>query len=309
MTRWGPWQRTMAVASVAAAAAWLLGAVGEAVQGPLQAGYARALAGESATQAVVLVDTADADEVQGLAAALVGDGARLVVDAEGVTGCGLRVADGTCLAEQVPEDRSGGPWIREGTAAAAALAAIDAGPAGPVAVRYVRRLPTVAAARVVAGEIPAGTFAGRVVVVGRADAAAASVATPLGAMSPAQVLAQALLGVLDGAAPVAVAGWARALGLCAWAGVSALLLRRRGGRALVGMMIAALVIDAGLYIGGIAAGLAGPCMVATLVVGAIEVGLRVVRVTGRAAEPGRDAEPAASGLHARPSGPDQVTGA
>ena len=48
---------------------------------------------------------------------------------------------------------------------------------------------------------------------------------------------------------------------------------------------------------------------ATLVVGAIEVGLRVAARTsgGRAGE--REAEPAASGLHARPSGPDQVTGA
>ncbi len=165
-TRWSSWQRSMAVASVAAAAAWLLGAVGEAVQGPLQATYVRALAGESATQAVLLVDAGEVDGAR-LAAAIGGDGPRLVVDTEGVTGCGLRVSDGTCLAEQVPGDRSGGPWIREGSAAAAALAAIDAAAVGPRAVHYVLRLPTVAAARVVAGEIPAGTFTGRVVVVGR----------------------------------------------------------------------------------------------------------------------------------------------
>jgi CHASE2 domain-containing sensor protein len=189
----------------------------------------------------------------------------------------------------------------------AALAAIGAAPDGPLGVRYVRRLPTVPAARVVAGSIPRGTFAGRVVVVGRADAAAASVTTPLGPMSPAQVEAQALLAVLDEEALRWVPGWLRGAALVAWALVTAVALRRRGAAALVLVMLAALGIDAALYAGGAWALGAGAWIVAGLAAGAAEAGLRVMaRATGR-----RAPADSASGLHAspQPSGPDQVSGA
>jgi len=305
------WQRTLAVASVAAAAAWSLTAVADAVDAGLHAGYARALAGDSATQAVVLVDVADGADGPALAAALAGDRPRLVVDADGWTGCGLRLADGTCSEGHVPADRvtDTGTWVRPGGLVFAALAAIGAAPDGPLGVRYVRRLPTVPAARVVAGSIPHGTFTGRVVVVGRADASAASVATPLGPMSPAQVEAQALLGVLDDAALRLVPGWLRGAALVAWALVVAAALRRRGAAALVGLTVAALAVDAGLYAGGSWAIGAGAWIVAGLIAGALEAGLRVAaRASARRAPVEQGA---ASGLHAppRPSGPDQVSGA
>lgn len=302
------WQWTLAVASLAAAAAWSLPWVTEAVDGELRAGYVKLLAGDSATQSVVLVDVGAGGAGPDLAAAIVADGPRLVVDGEGHLGCWLRLADGTCSEAQVPADRDAeahaahGGWVRPGGPVFAALAAIGEEPSGPVALRYVRRLPTVPAVRVAAGEIPQGTFSGRVVVVGRADEAALSVTTPLGAMSPAQVEAHALLGVLDGAARSGLPGWLRAAAVAAWAAGAAWALRRGGARALLGWTTGALAIDAVLYAMGVAASVAGMFVVAVMAAAAGWTGLRAAARASAA----REDAPAASGLHmsSRPFGPE-----
>ncbi|MBL9106342.1 MAG: hypothetical protein JNL82_35800 [Myxococcales bacterium] len=292
-TRW-----TIAAAGVAVIAAWSLDGLTAAIDAGLHAGYARALAGESATQSVVLVDADDGvdDGVdrEALAAALVADGPRLVLDPEGWTGCGLRGSARTCLAEHVPGDRSeeSGAWVRPGSPVFAALAELGAARGGPLSVRYVVRLPTVAGERVARAEIPAGTFAGRVVVVGRAGPEARVVATPLGPMSPAQVEAQALLGVLDGAARAGAPGWLRALLLAGFAVATATAAGRgaRAVRVVAAAWLLALAVDAGLYASGVVAlGAAGP-LVASAAAATVWI------VQGRAREL-RGRPVAASGLH------------
>lgn len=285
---------TIAAAGVAVIAAWSLGGVTAAIDAGLHAGYARALAGESATQSVVLVDAGDGVDSEALAAALVADGPRLVLDPEGWTGCGLRGPAGTCLAEHVPGDRSeeSGAWVRPGSPVFAALAELGAARGGPLSVRYVARLPTVAGERVARAEIPAGTFAGRVVVVGRAGPEARVVATPLGPMSPAQVEAQALLGVLDGAARAGAPGWLRALLLAGFAAATVVAAGRgaRAVRVVAAAWLLALVVDAGLYASGVVAlGAAGP-LVASAAAATVWI------VQGRAREL-RGRPVAASGLH------------
>ncbi|MBK9757244.1 MAG: CHASE2 domain-containing protein [Nannocystis sp.] len=154
---------------------------------------------------------------------------------------------------------------------------------GPLPTRYVAQLPTVSALRVAAGEIPAGTFRDRVVVVGRTDAAASTVTTPLGLMSPAQVEAQALLGALDGAlwAP-APAWWLGLLATTAWALALTAALRGRGLAAVLaitGAAIAgALVLDAGLFAAGLLRLGAGVAVTVVLVTAAA----RLLGLTERA---------------------------
>lgn len=297
-----PLHWTFAAAICAAVAAWTL-PVGT-IDAGLHAAYAWALAADSPTQSVVLVDVGDVGDLDearaGMVAALAGDEPRLVLDAEGWTGCGLRMADGTCLMAQVEGDRSDetGLWIRPGAPVFAALAAIGAAPAGPLSVRYAARLPTVPGSRVAAGEIPAGTFTGRIVVVGRADVDAPVLATPLGPMSVAQIEAQALLGVLDAGPRVAAPAWLRVLALAVWALATAWALR---GRWLVWVVpavaiawVAALVLDVGLYAGGALVVGAGGLLLASAVAAGIQVG--VTLATARAQAPLADAA-TASGLH------------
>jgi CHASE2 domain-containing sensor protein len=137
--------------------------------------------------------------------------------------------------------------------------------------RYVTQLPKVAALRVAAGEIPASTFRDRVVIVGRTDAAALTVATPLGLMSPAQVEAHALLGALDGALwRAGPTWWQTLLGTTAWALLLALALRRRGllsVLAITGLAVALAVgVDAALFAAGIVRLGVGPAVVVALVI-------------------------------------------
>jgi len=62
------------------------------------------------------------------------------------------------------------------------------------------RLPVVSAHDVASGRIPAGTFAGRVVVLGVSDPNhAMPIATPLGLLSPVEIEAHALAGLADDA--------------------------------------------------------------------------------------------------------------
>jgi CHASE2 domain-containing sensor protein len=108
-------------------------------------------------------------------------------------------------------------------------------------------LPVVSAARVAAGELPAATFTGKVVLIGMsARGLSATVATPVGPATPAEIQAQALLGLTDGVAwrvpgaaargllailiglatliVVARVDETRALGLCAAAALALVLL-------------------------------------------------------------------------------------
>jgi hypothetical protein len=63
----------------------------------------------------------------------------------------------------------------------------------------VHRLPVIPAEQVAAGRIPPSTFAGRVVVLGVTDPVHAHpLATPLGPLSPVEIEAHALSGLLDG---------------------------------------------------------------------------------------------------------------
>lgn len=154
---------------------------------------------------------------------------------------------------------------------------------GPLPTRYVAQLPTVSALRVAAGEIPAGTFRDRVVIVGRTDAAASVVITPLGLMSPAQVEAQALLGALDGAVwAKAPAWWLGLLATTAWALALTAALRGRGVAAVLaitGVAIAgALALDAGLFAAGLLRLGAGVAVTVVLVTAAA----RLLGLTERA---------------------------
>ncbi len=130
------------------------------------------------------------------------------------------------------------------------------GRGGPLPANYVSSLPTVSAYRVVAGDIPGSTFRDRVVVIGRSDRATATVATPLGPMSPAQVEAHALLGVLDGVTWRTVPVWLGLVALMVWALGLARAVR---GRGLAGVLMiaaaacgAAALVDLGLFAGGVA---------------------------------------------------------
>lgn len=204
---------------------------------------------------------------------------------------------------QVPGDRSGAPalgldpiagptLLRAGEPdfPAAALAALGApARATPLPVRFASQLPTVPAQRVLAGGIPASTFRDKVVVIGRVDAAEATVATPLGAMSPAQVEAQALLGVLDGARWISPPLWLRLAGLGLWAlGVARLLCGRRPA-ALLGLTalvcVGALLIDAALFAAGWMRIGAGAPMLVTMVAAGAHLGSRLARRPA-AARPG-----------------------
>lgn len=121
------------------------------------------------------------------------------------------------------------------------------------------------------------------VIVGRTDAAARTVMTPLGPMSPAQVEAQALLGALDGALwAEAPAWWLGLLATTAWALALTAALRGRGVAAVLaitGTAIAgALALDAGLFAAGLLRLGAGVAVAVALVTAAA----RLLGLTERA---------------------------
>jgi CHASE2 domain-containing sensor protein/signal transduction histidine kinase len=96
---------------------------------------------------------------------------------------------------------TGAPTLVAEAAAAAGLVVPDA---KALVVDYLgepSRLPTLSAARVENGEAPAGTFSGRLVLVGvTAPVLAPRLPTPVGAMAPALIQGHALATLADGAA-------------------------------------------------------------------------------------------------------------
>lgn len=269
-------RRNIIVAVLAVVAGGLLAGLAPTVDASLHAGYARRLAGRSARQQVVLVAVDattlaawgappwGADRQDALAAAIEQGAPRLVI----------------WPSEQVPGDSSAAPLgvapiagatlvrAADPSFPALALAALGApSRTEPLPVSFTARLPTVPALRVVGGEIPASIFRDRVVMIGRSDAAVVTVATPLGPMSPTQVEAHALLGVLDGAVWAVVPGWLRLVALGLWALALVTALRGRGVAAaltiVAGASAAVVVLDAGLFAAGLLRlGVATPLLVA-----------------------------------------------
>jgi CHASE2 domain-containing sensor protein len=257
------------VAGLAAGVAGLGADVGTLVDRALHARYAGLFADESRTQSVLLVAVDAAtfeawgpapwtgDRSEALVSALEAATPRLIVwPEEDATLAGPRVADGSTMGI----DPLIGPPLTRATDPGFPGAALQAlgfpQRHGPLPAHYVSFLPMVSAHRVAAGDIPPATFHNRVVIVGRTDRAVATVATPLGPMSPAQVEAHALLGVLDGAAWNVLPAWLRNGAFAAWALGLARALRGRSVAAIVGIAavacgVAALV-DVGLFAAGVA---------------------------------------------------------
>jgi hypothetical protein len=307
--------RILVVAGVAVAAAWACAELLTEAERGLHARYARALAGPSRTQAALLV-AIDEAALQGedlrarLEPAIAAGSPRLVVwPAAAVSWPEGQVGDPGYTAEigvgVGVDPLVGARVVRAGDAAFpnGVLAALGLPTrAQPLPARYVSQLPTVAATRVAAGEIPASTFRDRVVIVGRTDAAATTIATPLGPMSPAQVEAQALLGALDGALWAATpAWWLRLLALTGWALVLAQALRGRGVLGVLVIVAAAVVtavaVDAGLFAAGLLRLGAGCAVVVAIVIGATRVlGLMAGALRADLLER-TDTRGSASGLH------------
>lgn len=275
--------RLLLVAGLAVVAAWACGGLFVDSERLLHARYARALAGPSRTQGALLValDEAALRRWDGglkgeLAAAITAGAPRMVIwPAAAVTWPEGHVGDPGYGGEGIGVDPLLGPAVvraADPSFPSAVLESLEMPPRGEaLPTRYVTQLPMVAALRVAAGEIPAGTFRDRVVIVGRTDAAALTVATPLGLMSPAQVETHALLGALDGALWRAGPTWWQTLaGTTAWALVLAVALRRRGllsVLAITGLAVAVAVgVDAALFAAGVARLGVGPAIVVALVI-------------------------------------------
>lgn len=147
----------------------------------------------------------------------------------------------------------------------------------PLPARYVTGLPVVPADRVAAGEIPGSTFRDRVVIIGRTDRMAATIETPIGRMSPVEVEAHALLGVIDGATWVPVPAWSRLVALVLWAlGLARAMRGRRPAEIVALTMLAAFItfaVDAALFeLGLLRLGAAAAVLVAVMVGAARLVG-------------------------------------
>lgn len=276
------------IAVMAVVAAWLAAGLTTSLDRDVHALYARAVAGPSRTQAVVLV-ALDAETQaawgptpwsagpgEALAAALAAGAPRLVIwpegqealagpgaGGEGDPGYVVREAATGAGEEQVQTSVGVDPLLgavivraQNPEFPATALRALGLpGRSEPLPTRFVAHLPTLSAHRVATGEIPPATFHDRVVLVGRADAAAATVATPLGPMSPAQVEAHALLGALDGEVWSSLPAWPRRVATGLWALVMAALLRRRSAASSAMLAVAAaaavLGLDFALFAGGL----------------------------------------------------------
>jgi CHASE2 domain-containing sensor protein len=348
-----PAHRLLAVAGLAAVAAWLAGGLAAAADRDLHARYAGLFADDSRTQAVLLVaiDPATltawgplpwpAEREQQLADVIEAGAPRLIVGPEGQVA--LRPADGSpsTLAGEPDGDPDyifagentdpeaadvarvatmgvdpliGPALLREKNPSfpAAALRALGLPVRdGPLPAHYVSRLPTVPAHRVALGEIPAVTFRDRVVLIGRSDAAAATVNTPLGPMTPAQVEAHALLGALDGVAWTDAPAWLRLVATGLWALALALGLRGRGALGVAAIVTIAIglvaLIDLGLFAAGVVrlgvgtAGLvalaAGLAHVLIPAPGALGAGHALLGAGLRERSDGALAASAASGLH------------
>lgn len=307
--------RILLVAGLAVAAAWACSELLAGAERGLHARYAQALAGPSRTQAALLVAIDESalgrEDLRARLEPVIAAGSpRLVVwPAAAVSWPEGHVGDpgyATEVGVGVGVDPLVGASVRRaadaefpnGVLAALGLPTREM----PLPARYVSQLPTVAATRVAAGEIPASTFRDRVVIVGRTDAAATTIATPLGLMSPAQVEAQALLGALDGAlwAPTP-AWWLRLLALTGWALMLALVLRGRGFLGVLvitgAAVVTAMAVDAGLFAAGLLRlGAACAVVVAIVIAGARLLGLMAGALRADLLER-TDARGSASGLH------------
>jgi CHASE2 domain-containing sensor protein len=118
-------------------------------------------------------------------------------------------------------------------------------------------LPTLPAHRVAAGDIPAAAFAGKIVVIGlTAPSFATRVPTPVGPMAPAQVQAQALLALSDGATWHPVPAALRWLLVLLFAAATLVIVPRfyaRGGLVATGGLAALVVLlDYSLFASGAA---------------------------------------------------------
>ena len=310
--------RSIVLAALAVVAAGLAAGIAPAADADLHARYAGLLAGPSRTQGVVMVAVDDAallewgappwpeDRRAALAAAIERGGPRLVIWPP-------EQVPGDSLAAPLGVDPIVGPALvraEDPGFPAAALAALGEPPrAEPLPARFVTRLPTVPARRVLAGEIPTSTFRGRVVVVGRSDAAAMTVATPLGLMSPAQVEAQALLGLLDGARWWFVPGWLRLAALGLWALALAWALRGRGMAATLVIAATASVAVVALDVGMFAAGLLRLGAAAPVLVALAAAGLQSTGLAAQALTPTEFGEHPSSVLTTTASGLHKVSGA
>lgn len=289
-----PLQHSLVVASLALAAVGVASAMIPAVDARLHAAYTRAFARPSRSHAVVLVAVDAATRAgwgdppwapvltEELGAEIERGGPRLVIWPQGqAPGRATEGPDAPALGV----DPIVGPTVLRAADPgfpAAALAVLGAAPRRePLPVRFASQLPTVSARRVLAGGIPASVFHDRVVVIGRDDAEVATIATPLGPMSQAQVEAHALLGVLDGARWLAAPRWLRLAALALWALGVARLLRARAPVELLSLMASAgfvaLVFDAALFAAGVMRlGAAAPIVV-VVATGATLLGVRVAR--------------------------------
>lgn len=279
--------RLLIIAGLAVVAAMLGSGLTAKADRELHALYARTLIGRSSTQAVVLVGLDDATraawrgqdvnaQLVALAAAIDAGYPRLVIwperqiDAVGLDGSqASRAGDPDYLVGGDPVmpvaevargpalgvDPLRGPILLRAQSPdfpAAALRSLGLpARAEPLPARYVTGLPNVPAFRVAAGEIPAGTFRDRIVFIGRNDPMAATIETPLGRMSPVEVEAHALLGVVDGASWVPVPAWSRLVALSLWAlGLTRAMRGRRPGAIVALTLLAcmvALAVDAALF--------------------------------------------------------------
>lgn len=129
---------------------------------------------------------------------------------------------------------------------------------GPIPINYAgepARIPTVSAHRVVEGQIPAGFFRDRWVVVGVSDPARTSLwPTPVGWSSPGQVVAHAISGLVDGV-PLAPAPWWMRLLVAGLLAFTAMRLGSRGrpaNRWAVPLALAGLLMatDFALFVAG-----------------------------------------------------------
>ena len=261
--------------SLVAGLAVIVGFLGADVSGrvdrAVHARYAGVFADESRTQAVLLVAFDEptlaawgpppwsGERSEALASVLEAAAPRLILWPEGHPGRTTSPVQGTDDAPMGVDPLIGPPLVRStdpGFPGAALQALGFPERDGPLPARYVSFLPTLSAQRVAAGEIPAETFRDRVIVVGRTDRAVTTVATPLGAMSPAQVEAHALLGVLDCAAWTTVPARLRDAAMIGWALVLARAVRGRGvARVLVSLAVAcgaAALVDVALFAAGVA---------------------------------------------------------
>jgi len=297
--------RLLIVAGVAVVAASLASGLTAAADRDLHALYARTLIGRSPSQAVLLVglDPETAPDLQRLAAAIDAGYPRLVIwperqDAARASAGSQELRDTGVDPARAAEAARGsalgidplrGPVLLRAQSPefpAAALRSLGL-PARdePLPARYVTGMPSVPAHRVAAGEIPAGTFRDRVVLVGRTDLAAATIDTPLGQRSPVEVEAYALLGAIDGAAWMPVPAWSRLVALALWAlGLARAMRGRRPGAIVALTLLAcmvALAVDAALF----ELGLLRLGASAALVVAAVVCAGRLVGRLGRTLAP------------------------